>query len=75
MLKRKVADNPTDARMADLARNSLYVDFAFACESNSFNMLSKVQGQVVKNQSLSTVIAEIATAARNQLDSIIEIYR
>lgn len=75
VLKRKVADRPTDARMVDLARNLLYVDFGFVCESDRFNLFSKVQGQVVKNQSLSTVIAEIATAARNQLDSIIEIYR
>lgn len=75
VLKRKVAESPTDARMVDLARNSLYVDFGFVCESDRFNLFTKVQGQVVKNQSLSTVIAEIATAARNQLDSIIEIYR
>lgn len=74
VLKRKVADNPTDARMVDLARDVLYVDFAFVCESNNFDVYREVQKQVEKNQSLSTVIAEITTAARNQLDSIIEVY-
>ncbi len=74
VLKRKVAESPDDARMVDFARDSVYVDFGFVCESSDFDLLQKVQKQVINNQSVSTVIAEIATAARNQLDSIIEIY-
>ena len=74
VLKRKVAEDPVDARMIDLARDVLYLDFGFVCESDNFDIFRRVQSQVTKNQSLSTVIAEIATIARNQLDSIIEVY-
>lgn len=74
VLKRKVADKPIDARMVDMAKDALYVDFGFVCESTNFDIFTQVQKQVVKNQSLSTVIAQIATAARNQLESIIEVY-
>ena len=69
VLKRKVAEKPTDARMIDLAREVMYVDFGFVCESVKFNLLGRVGDQVAKNQSLSTV------AARNQLDALIEVYQ
>ena len=75
VLKRKVAEKPTDARMIDLAREVMYVDFGFVCESAKFDLLGRVGNQIAKNQSLSTVVAEITTAARNQLDALIEVYQ
>ncbi len=75
-LKRKIADSPDDATMIDTARDLLYMDFAFVCESSStFNPFTKIANEVMKNGSVSSIIASITTSAKSQLQNLLEVYQ
>lgn len=74
VLMNKIADAPDDARMLDLARDSIVVDFAFVAEG-SIILLSKFQTAVIGNTSISTSIAEVAQTAKGQLEDMLGIYQ
>lgn len=75
VLLAKVADSPEDAKMLDLARNSLYFDFAFASQSSSFNIIDQIDGAVLKGNSLSGLSESFSQYAKSQLDSLLSAYQ
>lgn len=74
VLMNKVADSPDDARMLDMARDSIIVDFAFVAEG-TISVFSKFQSAVHNNTSIATSLAEIAQTAKGQLEEMLGVYQ
>lgn len=69
VLRRRVGDNPENARMIDLAREKVYVDFAFIYEFGG--LLSAFYTAVKDNTSSSVAVAAVLETAQTALDELI----
>ena len=71
VIKGRVADEPADAKMIDLARNALYVDFAFI---NDISLNSSCCGAMHGNTSVSGSLSTAIRAAKTKLTSLMAPY-
>lgn len=69
VLRQRVGENPENARMIDLAREKVYVDFAFIYEFGG--LLSSFYTAVKENNSSSVAVAAVLETAQTALDELI----
>ena len=69
VLRQRVGENPENARMIDLARENVYVDFAFIYEFGG--LLSAFYTAVRDNKSSSGEVASVLDSAQPALDELI----
>ena len=69
VLRQRVGENPENARMIDLARENVYVDFAFIYEFGG--LLSAFYTAVRDNKSSSGEVASVLDSAQTALDELI----
>lgn len=69
VLRLRVGENPENARMIDLAREKVYVDFAFIYEFGG--LLSAFYTAVRDNKSSATEVAAVLDSAQIALDELI----
>jgi len=73
VIKGRVADEPADAKMIDLARDSLYFDFAFV--NDSLGLLQATQTAVAGGTSLNTTLSGTLRSAKQMLDDLLVAYQ
>ncbi len=73
VIKGRVADEPADAKMIDLARDSLYFDFAFVNEG--LGLLGAAQTAAAGGTSLNTSLSGALRSAKQKLDDLLVVYQ
>ena len=75
-MKSQVADVYDDARMMDLAKDSMYIDFAFINDSKTFSLWTGAfqKAMLNKDTGLSSVLASALQTSREGLTEILEFY-
>ncbi len=70
----QIAKAPDDARMLEIIRDSIYVDFAFMYDS-SLSLYTQFFNAVKNDASVSTLLGSIETSLSESLTKLIEVYQ